>query len=73
MVLSKINKNKDSNLGLRLVKLLLYRLYSMLSVNPLKWYEIIIAVVMGAFLGLGIGSMAGSLIKLHIILSGVKP
>lgn len=59
----------ERDLGLRLLKLLLLRLYSMMSVNPLKWFEILIAVVMGALAGLGIGVVLSSYFKSFIMSS----
>ena len=68
MVFKRTSKRKPEteDLGLRLLKLLLYRLYSMSYVMPLKWYEILIAVVLGVLMGLGIGSVVYSAIKPHI-------
>ncbi len=56
------NEGKE-DLGIRLLKLLLYRLYSMSYVIPLKWYEMLIAAIMGVLMGLGIGSLIGSYVK----------
>ena len=52
-----------SDIGLRLLKLLLLRLYTMLTVNPLRWYEMLICTVMGLLLGLGVGSVVVSVVK----------
>jgi xanthine/uracil permease len=61
------NKDKDTtDIGIRLLKMLLLRLYSMLSTNPLKWYEILISVIMGLLFGLGIGSVMSSSIKIYL-------
>lgn len=63
------SKNEETrNLGLRLLKTLLLRLYSMMSTNPLKWWEALIATVMGAMLGLGIGVVLSSYLKASIII-----
>jgi hypothetical protein len=59
-----MKERESEDIGLRLLKLLLYRLYTMSYVIPLKWYEILIATVMGALLGLGIGSLIGSHLKM---------
>jgi hypothetical protein len=64
----KRNKPKNENsedIGIRLLKLLLYRLYSMSYVIPLKWYEMLIAVIMGALMGLGIGSVIYEYLKVR--------
>jgi hypothetical protein len=53
----------SDNVELRLLKLLILRLYTMLSVNPLKWYEMLIAVVTGALFGVGLGAVISSCIK----------
>ena len=63
-------KSEVTSLGLRLLKMLLLRLYSMMATNPLKWYEVLIATVMGALCGLGFGVVLASYIKASII---VKP
>ena len=64
------NKDKDTtDIGIRLLKMLLLRLYSMLSTNPLKWYEILISVVMGALFGVGVGSVLSSYIKIYLQLT----
>jgi hypothetical protein len=67
MIFSK-RKEEDvkTDIGLRLLKELLLRLYSMLSINPLKWYEIIICVIMGVMFGLGIGSVLSSYLKIYL-------
>ena len=54
----------SDNVELRLLKLLILRLYSMLSVNPLRWYEMVISVVCGALLGVGLGAILSSYAKL---------
>jgi hypothetical protein len=59
-------KLEKTDIGLRLLKELLLRLYSMLSANPLKWYEILISVIMGVLLGLGIGSVLTSYLKIYL-------
>ena len=61
----KVKSGEREDLGLRLLKLLLYRLYSMSYVVPLKWYEILVATIMGALMGLGIGSLIYSYIKVR--------
>lgn len=53
----------SDNVELRLLKLLILRLYSMLSVNPLRWYEMLIAVITGALFGVGIGAIISSYVK----------
>jgi hypothetical protein len=58
-------KVKDEDIGIRLLKLLLYRLYSMSYVIPLKWYEMLIATIMGALMGLGIGSVIYELVRVR--------
>jgi hypothetical protein len=35
----------------------------MLSVNPLRWYEMLIAVITGALFGVGIGAIISSYVK----------
>jgi hypothetical protein len=60
---SKREEIDKSDIGIRLLKLLLIRLYTMLSVNPLKWYEMLICTIMGLLLGLGIGSVLVSNLK----------
>lgn len=63
------DKNEETrNLGLRLLKTLLLRLYSMMATNPLKWWEALIATVMGAMLGLGLGVVLSSYLKASIII-----
>jgi hypothetical protein len=68
MIFRKSNNknNNTTDIGIRLLKMLLLRLYTMLTTNPLKWYEIIISVVMGVLFGLGIGSMVSSYIKIYL-------
>jgi hypothetical protein len=56
----------SDSVELRLLKLLILRLYTMLSVNPLKWYEMVIAVLCGGLLGVGLGAIASSYAKLLI-------
>lgn len=58
----------ERDLGLRLLKMLLLRLYSMMSSNPLKWYEVLIAAVFGALFGLGFGAILSSYLKSSIII-----
>jgi len=66
---NKNNSENTTDIGLRLLKTLLLRLYAMLSTNPLKWYEIIISVIMGALMGVGIGSVLSSYIKIYLQLT----
>jgi len=64
---NKSQKPKETtDIGIRLLKMLLLRLYTMLTANPLKWYEILISVIMGVLFGLGIGSMISSYIKIYL-------
>lgn len=58
----------ERDLGLRLLKILLLRLYSMMTTNPLKWYEILIAVIMGALFGLGFGVVLSSYLSASVII-----
>ena len=58
----------SDSVELRLLKLLILRLYSMLSINPLKWYEMLIVVIMGALFGVGLGAILSSYIRYKIIL-----
>lgn len=57
----------ERDLGLRLLKLLLLRLYSMMSTNPLKWWEALIAVVMGALFGVGLSVIFSSYLKSYVV------
>jgi len=68
MFKKKNHEEEKTDLGLRLLKTLLLRLYTMLSVNPLKWYEILISVIMGVLFGLGVGVMISSYVKASIII-----
>jgi len=56
-------KNSKEDLGIRLLKILLLRLYELYSDIPLKWYEQLIAVIVGALCGLGIGMIIGHYLK----------
>jgi len=63
----KVKRNSEKeDIGLRLLKLLLYRLYAMSYVIPLKWYEMLIAVVTGSLMGLGIGIVIGGYLKMVV-------
>lgn len=68
MQTKKTNEDDKRNLGLKLLKMLLLRLYSMMTTNPLKWYEVLIAAIMGTLLGLGIGVILSSHLKASIII-----
>jgi len=61
------------DLGVRLLKLLIFRLYSMLSVNPLKWYEILISTIMGVLCGLGVGVLISGYFKVELLIRQVRP
>jgi hypothetical protein len=56
-------KMKSSDLGVRLLKIMLLRLYHMYSEIPLKWYEILIVAILGVFMGLGFGMIFGHYLK----------
>jgi hypothetical protein len=56
----------SDNVELRLLKLLILRLYTMLSVNPLRWYEMLISVVCGALFGVGLGAILSSYVKAFV-------
>lgn len=66
----KRKSEETRNLGLRLLKMLLLRLYSMLSLNPLRWWEVLIAVVMGVLFGLGVGVMVSSYVRASVVVRG---
>lgn len=68
MQTKKTNEEDKRNLGLKLLKMLLLRLYTMMATNPLKWWEALIAVIMGALLGMGVGVMISSYVKASIII-----
>jgi membrane-associated HD superfamily phosphohydrolase len=61
-------KEESVDLGVRLLKLLILRLYYMLSTNPLKWYEIIISTIMGVLCGLGIGVLVSGYFKVYLLI-----
>jgi hypothetical protein len=76
MIFKRKNKEESvetTDIGLRLLKILLLRLYSMVSTMPLKWYEIVIAVVMGALLGIGIGSIVVGYLKVYLQWTLIRP
>jgi len=59
----KIKNKSEEDIGVRLLKLLLLRLYHMYSEIPLKWYEMLIPAILGVLFGLGIGIVLGHYIK----------
>lgn len=63
---NKADNEVSTDVGLRLVKTLLLRLYSMVSTMPLKWYEILIAVVLGSLFGLGIATIVVGYLKVYL-------
>lgn len=67
MVGRKMSEEEKRSLGLRLLKMLLLRLYSMMTTNPLKWWEALIVVVMGALFGLGFGVVLSSYLKSRVV------
>jgi hypothetical protein len=56
----------SDSVELRLLKTLILRLYQMLSINPLKWYEMVISVVCGALLGVGLGAIVSTYLRIYI-------
>jgi hypothetical protein len=56
-------KSNSSDLGVRLLKIMLLRLYHMYSEIPLKWYEILIVSILGVLMGLGFGVVLGHYLK----------
>jgi hypothetical protein len=72
MIFTKRKNNKD-DIGLRLVKILLLRLYTMVSTMPLKWYEVVIAVVLGSLLGLGVGTVVVGYLKVYLQWTLIRP
>lgn len=64
----KKDNNVERDLGLKLLKMLLLRLYSMMVTNPLKWWEVLIVTVMGLFFGLMGGAILSSYLKASIII-----
>jgi hypothetical protein len=60
-------KVKNSDIGVRLLKIMLLRLYHMYSEIPLKWYEILIVAVLGVLTGLGFGVAIGHYLKSLVV------
>jgi hypothetical protein len=61
----KVKSSRD-DLGIRLLKILLLRLYHMYSEIPLKWYEMLISAVLGVLCGLGLGIVVGHYVKVVV-------
>jgi hypothetical protein len=57
----------SSDIGVRLLKIMLLRLYHMYSEIPLKWYEILIVSVLGVLTGLGFGVAIGHYLKSLVV------
>ncbi len=53
-------------IGLRLLRNLILRIYNMIYDIPLKWWEYLIMGVFGIFTGLGIGIVLSSMIKVRL-------
>jgi len=56
----------NNDLGIRLLKVLLIRIYNMIYEIPLRWWEILIATVFGGLMGLGIGVMTYPILKTYM-------
>jgi hypothetical protein len=57
----KVKSNND--IGVRLLKIMLLRLYHMYSEIPLKWYEMLIVAILGVLMGLGFGVVTGHYLR----------
>ena len=57
----------NNDLGIRLLKVLLIRIYNMIYEVPLKWWEILIASVFGGLMGLGVGVMTYPILRTYIM------
>jgi hypothetical protein len=60
----KIEGNED--IGLRLLRNLLLRVYNMIYDIPLKWWEYLIMGIFGILTGLGIGLILAVMIKVRL-------
>lgn len=68
-LMRKRNDNErveNNDLGIRLLKVLLIRIYNMIYEVPLKWWEILIASVFGALMGLGLGVVSYPILKAYV-------
>jgi hypothetical protein len=63
----KIVKNNREDIGIRLLKIMLLRLYHMYSEIPLKWYEMLIVAILGVLMGLGFGVVIGHYLKSLVV------
>jgi len=64
-----MRKRKDEgneDIGIRLLRNLLLRIYKMVYDIQLKWYETLILVVVGILTGLGFGVVLSALIKVRM-------
>jgi hypothetical protein len=61
----KISDRRE-DLGVRLLKILLLRLYHMYSEIPLKWYEMLIVSILGVLNGLGVGIIIGHYLRMAV-------
>jgi len=56
----------NEDIGIRLLRNLLFRIYNMIYELPLKWWEYLLMIVVGVLSGLGVGIMLSALIKVKL-------
>jgi len=64
--MTKKDNEGNEDIGLRLLRNLLLRIYNMIYDIPLKWWEYLIMGVFGIFAGLGVGLILTVMIKVRL-------
>jgi len=59
-------KEDSGDVGIQLLESMLLRLYNMIYDLPIRWWEMLIVIVVGVFTGLGFGIMLSSYVKVRL-------
>ena len=62
---TKVESNNE-DIGIRLLRNLLFRIYNMIYELPLKWWEYLLMISVGVLSGLGVGIIISALIKVKL-------
>ena len=65
-MIRKKRESGNEDIGIRLLRNLLFRIYNMIYEIPLKWWEYLIIVSVGILSGLGVGMVLSALIKVRL-------
>jgi hypothetical protein len=65
-MIRKKRESGNEDIGIRLLRNLLFRIYNMIYDLPLRWWEYVIMITVGVLSGLGVGMVLSAMIKVRL-------